>query len=119
MSGKRVDIDDLRTLAVAAQESARERGDNYNGDPFGERWILGPRRDGAVDVVVASSGADVFDRALLVDAAFAVAAQPAVVLALLDRISALETCLRDAANVATPAVGEGYRAVLERGVVMP
>lgn len=119
MSGERVNLDDLRTLADAALESARSRSDRTGpegqAERGAERWILVPRRDGAVYVVVASSGADVFDRALLVDAAFAVAAQPAVVLAILDRIRELEHVVRTELG----AGWGGQRALLEKGVVLP
>ena len=99
MSDERVDLDDLRALAVAALASAR---------------------------VVASSGADVFDRALLVDATFAVAAQPAVVVALLDRVESLERALGDLIAECEERTenpeGDYYadqREILEQGVVLP
>jgi len=117
----RVDLDSVLAHALVAQESARERGDNHNAGVGVERWTLSPRRDGAVDVVVESSGADVFDRALLVDAEFAVAAQPVVVAAMVERITALEATLRDAVDAISlrPAQRDRIRAVLDNGVVVP
>lgn len=127
MIGERVDLDDLRTLANAALESARSRSDRTGpegqAERGAERWILVPRRDGLVFVVVASSGADVFDRALQVDAAFAVAAQPAVVVALVDRIRQLEFGMRTSASSLEEANDRNAagitRAIADECVVLP
>lgn len=126
MSGERVDLDELLELARAAQRSARERGEAT--EPFGNvahAWAMSPRRDGAVDVVVESSGADVFDRALEVDTKFAVAAQPAVVQALVARILELEAVAdealiywSDAVPLDSGRIGQ-LRESLQRGVVLP
>ena len=112
MSGERVDLDDLLAWARAAQESADYREDMQRKGMA--RWIMSPRRDGTVDVVIEADGADVFDRALQVDAEFAVAAQPAVVVALVERIRALEDARR--ADLG-PGYG-GQDALLDKGVVL-
>lgn len=125
MSGERVDLDDLRTLAVAAQESADYREDMQRKGMA--RWILSPRRDGTVDVVLDPDGADVFDRALPVDAAFAVAAQPVVVVALVDHVGVLTAaCRRTIAETDLcpccdhhPSSGHLASCPLERGPVLP
>jgi len=124
MSGVRVDLDDLLAKARASLSSVRERGDAT--EPFGpvcHAWALSPRRDGAVDVVVASSGADVFDRALEVDARFSVAAQPAVVEAMVLRIQTLESAYGDLIEATALAGDPGdviaMRELQTRGVVLP
>jgi len=128
MSGERVDLDDLMAKAKAALNSAMERGDATEPfGPVGYAWTLSPRRDGSVDVVIASSGADVFDRALEVDARFAVAAQPAVVVALVERILQLEQALEKSRSLALDAdelyddrmaFARTVEALLEEGVVL-
>lgn len=121
MSGERVDLDELLELARAAQASADYR--EHLQRKGMARWIMSPRRDGTVDVVIEHDGADVFDRALEVDARFSVAAQPAVVVALVVRVKELEALAsaaldgwRDSIGF-TPTASIGLRAQLEKGVL--
>lgn len=100
---KRVDLADLLTKARAC------------GTADGAlRCVSAPHRDGLFDVLTEPDGAEIYERCLLVDAEFAVSAQPAVVEALALRIQELEAFIR------VTFLGNSPRAndVLSRGVLV-
>ena len=109
MSGERVDLDDLLVKATAA---------------LGAKYVVGhPHRDGLFDVLAGDDGAEVYERCMLVDAELAVAAQPAVVMALVERIRALESAAREIADAPHRRAQAGrigiMRSIIDKGVVLP
>lgn len=101
---KRVDLADLLAKARACGAA--------NG---ATRCISAPHRDGLFDVLSEQDGAEIYERCLLADAEFAVAAQPAVVEALALRIQELEEFIR------ITFLGNSLRAddMLTRGIIVP
>lgn len=74
----RVDLDDLRAKAEAC------------GGASSARVLSLPHRSGLFDVLTEPDGAEIYERCTIADAEYAVASQPAVVLALLDRLRNVE-----------------------------